>query len=308
MTKDWLTQKYLTEELSIRKVAKLANCSGGTIRYYFKKYNIASRSKSEALSGNKNPMYGKKHTLDTIEKIKHSSMDLSHADVADLIATKGFCLIGGYCGMERPVILECLRCGSLKKIKQAKNACLNNPICRNCKKLYGSGIKYSKDEVVEICLTKKVIFLNKIYNNSIVKHEFKCEHGHIWLDRFSELLRKFARGTNGCRICNYELMKSNIEEIKFCYSEKGFTFLDDYYINSKHKHNVQCNRCDYIWDCAVYSITSLGSGCPKCNNHLNEKLTGKFLKILFPQAVIKPYTLHEKVLNQDLVVKNRFSG
>lgn len=42
--KDWLYQKYVVEELSTPKIAKIAGCSDSTIRIWLKKFNIETRT------------------------------------------------------------------------------------------------------------------------------------------------------------------------------------------------------------------------------------------------------------------------
>lgn len=53
MEKAWLKQKYLVEKLSMKTIAELANCSSPTVMNYLKKFNIPSRTISEALKGRK---------------------------------------------------------------------------------------------------------------------------------------------------------------------------------------------------------------------------------------------------------------
>lgn len=69
LTSHELYNFYIIEKLSLRDVAKRLNCSSGTVRKYMKKYNIPRRTKNEALSGEKNPMYGKAHSFESRLKI-----------------------------------------------------------------------------------------------------------------------------------------------------------------------------------------------------------------------------------------------
>jgi transcriptional regulator with XRE-family HTH domain len=59
LTQDDLRQWYIVDGLSLRQVAEKAGVSAGTIRYYMRRYGIPRRTKSEALSGDRNPMHGK---------------------------------------------------------------------------------------------------------------------------------------------------------------------------------------------------------------------------------------------------------
>jgi len=46
-TKEWLTKKYITEELSQEKVARLAGIDRCTIAYWMKKHKIRVRTRAE---------------------------------------------------------------------------------------------------------------------------------------------------------------------------------------------------------------------------------------------------------------------
>lgn len=59
VTEEFLRQKYLGDLLSLRQIASLCGESASTIRYHMARYGIPRRTKSEALSGDKNPMHGK---------------------------------------------------------------------------------------------------------------------------------------------------------------------------------------------------------------------------------------------------------
>lgn len=75
MKEEDLKTWYLEEKLSLRQVATRAGVSSGTVRYYMQKYRIPRRSKSEALAGESNPMYGKAHTSTARSKISKSLGD-----------------------------------------------------------------------------------------------------------------------------------------------------------------------------------------------------------------------------------------
>lgn len=73
MERDWLYQKYIIEELSVRQVAVEAGCSPPTIIRYMKRYNISRRTKSQALSGERNPMFGVFHSEETRKKMSSAT-------------------------------------------------------------------------------------------------------------------------------------------------------------------------------------------------------------------------------------------
>ena len=65
-----LRELYLEKELSTVKIAKLFDCGKTTIYKKLKKFDIPIRNRSEAKKGRKNPMYGRKHTDKTKEKMR----------------------------------------------------------------------------------------------------------------------------------------------------------------------------------------------------------------------------------------------
>ena len=69
VSEEFLRQKYQVEQLSLREVAAQAGVGAGTIRYHMRRYGIPRRTKSEALSGDKNPMHGRQHTEAARQKI-----------------------------------------------------------------------------------------------------------------------------------------------------------------------------------------------------------------------------------------------
>ena len=75
ISKEQLYDLYILQGLSLRKVAKKINCSTGTVRYWMNKYDIPRRSKSEALKGSNNPMFGLKHSEASKEKISKASRE-----------------------------------------------------------------------------------------------------------------------------------------------------------------------------------------------------------------------------------------
>ena len=54
-----LYQLYHVEGLSLRQVATRLELSSGTVRYHLKRCGVPRRTKSEALAGTRNPMFGK---------------------------------------------------------------------------------------------------------------------------------------------------------------------------------------------------------------------------------------------------------
>lgn len=295
-------------------MAKEFGCSYTKILWWLKKFNIQRRNKSESLSGRRNPMYGKTHTLENKEKIRKSQIALKHEDAALLALNCGFKLMTEYGGKDSPAEMECINCGEIKKLKQVKNAWMSKARCKNCgtystpRKEFVRSRKYFIEDVKNICEKNGIKFLDDFYNGCDYKHRFQCKNEHVWTDSFNEMVRKFngyrGRPTNGCRKCLYESLKIDIETIKEKLSNKNLFLLDDY-INSHSKHEIKCLKCGFAWKCSISSIMYSDSGCPHCNLHLNEKLTGFYLKELLPECEIFPYTLRQKIIINHETIKNR---
>ena len=69
LDRDLLYKEYIENRLSMNKLADKYNCCPMAIWSKLKKYEINSRTRSEANRGKFHPFYGKKHTKETKEKI-----------------------------------------------------------------------------------------------------------------------------------------------------------------------------------------------------------------------------------------------
>lgn len=81
--KDWLLQKYITEQLSTSQIADLLEVSNVTIQNWLRKHDIELRSQADSLkirykNGSlNNPNLGKKSSKETREKISKNHADVS---------------------------------------------------------------------------------------------------------------------------------------------------------------------------------------------------------------------------------------
>lgn len=75
ISKENLQHLYITLKLSTRETAKRLGCSSTTVIRHLKKHNIPTRSTSESLKGEKNPMYGKSHSPETKAAIAHKAKE-----------------------------------------------------------------------------------------------------------------------------------------------------------------------------------------------------------------------------------------
>ncbi len=74
LTKEFLQEKYIVNEMSINQIAKAVSCSVGTIFNYLKKFQIKTRSLSEAFRGSKNHNFGKIFSIKTINKMRKAKI------------------------------------------------------------------------------------------------------------------------------------------------------------------------------------------------------------------------------------------
>lgn len=78
--KDWLHKAYFIDKKSTTVIAKECNSSISRVRRQLLKFGFKLRTKSEALSGKNNPMFGKEVSKKTREKISISSFGKKHTE------------------------------------------------------------------------------------------------------------------------------------------------------------------------------------------------------------------------------------
>ncbi len=78
VSKDWLYQKYWTEELSSTEIARLLSSHHKKILRWMEEFNIPRRTRRKALFGKKNPFYGKHHSEETKRKLSEGSLGENH--------------------------------------------------------------------------------------------------------------------------------------------------------------------------------------------------------------------------------------
>jgi 5-methylcytosine-specific restriction endonuclease McrA/predicted DNA-binding protein YlxM (UPF0122 family) len=82
ISKEILENLYINKKLSLKEVAEKFGVSYQTISNKLKEYGIQSRTISEALKGEKNGFYGKKHTENTKIKISEANLGRHHSEEA----------------------------------------------------------------------------------------------------------------------------------------------------------------------------------------------------------------------------------
>lgn len=81
-SKEWLEYKYFDEGLSTTEIGKLCGVKACTVIYWAKKHGITLRSKSEALSGERNPMFDRPVSQETREKLSKAGTGRLHTEEA----------------------------------------------------------------------------------------------------------------------------------------------------------------------------------------------------------------------------------
>lgn len=211
-------------------------------------------------------------------------------------------LLSEYQSQDKPITLQCTKCNFVRELKQAKNASKHTE-CINCIKIQcanGTAInqvysyfKYGLKEVIEYCVNHQMVFLDNQYFGIHYKHKFQCRNNHIWLDTFGELLRKNKRGNYGCRQCICESLKYDKEYLIAEFANKGFAIVG---ARNGKKILTKCKKCEHVWQANIFPILHHNVGCPKCNLYLNEKLTGEFLRLLFPSIKIGKLYLKQEIV------------
>lgn len=119
------------------------------------------------------------------------------------------------------------------------------------------GIPSKLKEMKELAKKKNGKCLSKKYINSITPLKWKCDKGHIWKARSSDV-----KQNKWCSICANNKRKT-IEEMQEIAKERNGKCLSKKYINNRTKLEWQCEK-GHIWEAAPCSIYINNSWCPEC--------------------------------------------
>jgi len=136
--------------------------------------------------------------------------------------------------------------------------------------------KHTIEYVKNYFLDNGCEFIDEEYINVDHPHNYKCICRNLNKISFAN----FQKGTR-CKKCS-GTEKLTLEHIKNYFSNNGCLFLDDEYVNAKHKHNYIC-LCENKSKINFSNFQS-GNRCMKCGikkNKDNQKLTLEHVKNYF---------------------------
>ncbi len=71
-TKEWLVSTYVNDGWTLRECAEVADVSPHTISKWLAKFNLDIRDVNEAMAGNRNPFFGRRHSEQTKERLRRA--------------------------------------------------------------------------------------------------------------------------------------------------------------------------------------------------------------------------------------------
>lgn len=117
--------------------------------------------------------------------------------------------------------------------------------------------------------------LSKRYINNITKLKWQCKKGHIWNAKYGHMKIK----GNWCPECSGK-KKRTIEEMQEIAKQNGGKCLSKVYLGIHVKLKWQCKE-GHIWYTAPAGIKNRGNWCSICASYKSEKITRKYMEILF---------------------------
>ncbi len=170
----------------------------------------------------------------TYEYVKNYIAEMSNGE-CDLISTE-------YINCSSPLTLKC-KCGNIfyKSFDKLKNGFF---VCKDCLNKIRSE-KYRKDfkSVVEYINNTGCEYVSGDYINSNSLLTIRCKCGNLFKKNYNH----FKRGQQQCPKCGAESsrqskFKYNIESVREILSKKGYTLLDDEYVNCTVPLKCVCSR------------------------------------------------------------------
>ena len=195
----------------------------------------------------------------TIEHVKKEALKLGKWKVIDEI----------YINSGSKLKCICLDCGAedsktWDNIKQNKG-------CKNCNRL-NSKLILDIDDMRRSFEELDYVLLTKSYDHNGQKLEYICDQGHS----HSVTWGNWEHNKRRCPYCAGNI-KYTFDEVKFIFKSKGFTILDNEYINNHTPINYECSE-GHRHQVRLYDLLH-GDGCPYCSpGKVKRKLTTEIVR------------------------------
>lgn len=193
-------------------------------------------------------------------------MRLSDQDIKDMIKDRPMILLEKYKGsIQKSHIWKCLKCD---KTWEATIASIYyyNCGCPECRKL--------NNKIINNRLINCQLEIIGKYSNNYTKTQFVCHKcNHTWLAIPNLVLQR-----KSCPNCTKLKV---IQNAKDNLAIKNLELLGEYEEWNK-KTSIRCKRCGHVFQMSI----SKSKGCLECSTGKNERLTGEYLKEIFPDTQI----------------------
>lgn len=268
--KQWLKEQYIDKELSTTQIGKICGIAARNILYWLNKFNIKVRTKSEALSGNKNPNFGKTLSKEIRIKISKSSKGKTHTKETKEKIRNG--LLGKEKSTEHKIKLS-----NIAKKRFANKE--NHPMFGKTNK-WGKHTEEAKKKISEAHKGEKNFFFgkpsymrNKVGNLHPCWVEPKKRKANLYSQIRTSFLgikwkiSVFKRDNHTCVICNKK--QSSKDKIEADHIKPLSLIVYENNISSVE----EANNCKELWD-----LSNGRTLCVEC--HKKTKTYSKQLKKL----------------------------
>lgn len=194
----------------------------------------------------------------TYENVKNFINEKSGGDCA-LISMESI-------GCKSPLTLQC-KCGNIfySTFDKAKSSLL---ICKECRnKLASEKYRLNIEDVIKYINSTGCVYVSGEYLNNTSLITMRCKCGNLFEKNFNH----FKRGQQQCPECGKE--KSRISKIKYNYeivqeslSRKGYTLLENEYIDCETPMKCKCSEGHEIYIKFSHFLNN-HSGCKICANN-----------------------------------------
>ena len=140
------------------------------------------------------------------------------------------------------------------------------------------------EDLQELARNRDGMCLSTHYINNRTHLRWQCKEGHIWNASADNI-----KAGKWCPICGYkaigEQKRLTIEEMKKIAEQRDGRCLSKQYFDAHTKLRWQCKE-GHIWKSTPMSIRK-GSWCPKCSEHISERICRKIFENIFNERFPK---------------------